>query len=745
MEEVLVFGQQPVATARTFRGGVQHVDLSIHELRVRLAGEAHDRCVAIDTQHCTPALAAVVAGGGGACRIECTTDLACCLALHLMIDAAVFDAQLARGALAVEEDLIHLGRAVWREARVPVVHAPAAQDTGAAPPRGWSAATPLLPHQHRTVAWMRAHEAALPLHIEYPANLRCTDAWYLDPDAEEFTPDPRPRTARLLGGICADGTGSGKTASLLGLVGQGGPPPPGAYASAATLAIVPLNIVAQWQREVHKFVTGWRVHVLALGKEVRSLTMAQLLEADLIVTTFHFLRASKPYAELVDSALGGRPRTKAALSAWRRTPGHAQPLLEAVTWRRIVVDEIHETFENARDMRHLQLFPHCVRWGLTATPALETDAAQHVYALLQGDEAHHPNLLARVLGVAVRDHAPAQPSGVPAYTHSLQRVRLSAEERIHLHAARPADVAEAVRRCTLPPGDEERGAVPPRAAVQARLDAHDRVLRVLESAAHELAAALEQTPTPAARQAYESHQRDVAAARQLRDAEADKLARVDVERGAVQARLAALRGGSSCAHCGAPSCASLARCCTALLCMDCAQAALCEGVCPVCGDTAFGSDALVATPRFAGVGTKLTEIAQLLAASDAHAVLFVQWKSMVRGARAFLGAAGLRVLLLDGNTAQRTSTLQEFTTGGILLLCLEDSFAGLHLPHVRHIVFAHAIVADAAEVARLERQAIARCVRPGQSESVTVHSFIVTDSEEEHLWQQTHADAPTGD
>ena len=37
-------------------------------------------------------------------------------------------------------------------------------------------------------------------------------------------------------------------------------------------------------------------------------------------------------------------------------------------------------------------------------------AAQHVYALLQGDEAHHPNLLARVLGVAVRDHAPAQPS-----------------------------------------------------------------------------------------------------------------------------------------------------------------------------------------------------------------------------------------------------------------------------------------------------------------------------------------------
>ena len=40
---------------------------------------------------------------------------------------------------------------------------------------------------------------------------------------------------------------------------------------------------------------------------------------------------------------------------------------------------------------------------------------------------------------------------------------------------------------------------------------------------------------------------------------------------------------------------------------------------------------------------------------------------------------------------------------------------------------------------RLERQAIARCVRQGQTSDVSVFSFVVADSEEEVLWNDTHA------
>ena len=67
--------------------------------------------------------------------------------------------------------------------------------------------------------------------------------------------------------------------------------------------------------------------------------------------------------------------------------------------------------------------------------------------------------------------------------------------------------------------------------------------------------------------------------------------------------------------------------------------------------------------------------------------------------------------------------------GGVLLLCLEDSFAGLHLPHVAHIIFAHAIVGEVGQVRNLETQAIARCLREGQTREVQVYSFVIAGGE----------------
>ena len=68
-----------------------------------------------------------------------------------------------------------------------------------------------------------------------------------------------------------------------------------------------------------------------------------------------------------------------------------------------------------------------------------------------------------------------------------------------------------------------------------------------------------------------------------------------------------------------------------------------------------------------------------------------------------------------------------------------------HLPHARHVVFAHAIVGDRERVGHLERQAISRfyhlffrCVRHGQTGEVQVFSFVVADCEEETPWRDTY-------
>ena len=53
--------------------------------------------------------------------------------------------------------------------------------------------------------------------------------------------------------------------------------------------------------------------------------------------------------------------------------------------------------------------------------------------------------------------------------------------------------------------------------------------------------------------------------------------------------------------------------------------------------------------------------------------------------------------------------LQSLDAGGVLLLCLEESFAGLHLPNAANVIFAHALVGEVAQIRRLEAQAVARC------------------------------------
>jgi len=73
--------------------------------------------VAVHPADCTEALHGVVALGGKVARIECETDGLSALALFLMVDV---DA-LGSGYFPAEEHMINLCKAVWREARVPLL------------------------------------------------------------------------------------------------------------------------------------------------------------------------------------------------------------------------------------------------------------------------------------------------------------------------------------------------------------------------------------------------------------------------------------------------------------------------------------------------------------------------------------------------------------------------------------------------------------------------------------------------
>lgn len=750
---VFTFACHPAFTGRTTPGLMTFMDTSLRQATVSIEDETH--IIDVDPRDCLETIREIVHLNDGCVRIECDVELDHLrfVQFRLTVDSAKLVDCLQTSGFPSEEHVINLARSVWREARVdvPTPVESVGEEQEVSTPR-WNAAYPLFAHQARTLSWMRRHERAFPTRIRYDGNLQLVPGWYIDTECECITNDASPREAILKGGLCANEPGSGKTAIALRMISEDSVVYTEPYTSRATLIILPINLISQWLHEIQKFLVGVRVLSMVRSQDMRSVTMGQLCtEYDIVLTTFSFLRSCKGYTDMVDSVLHGRPRARATLSSWARQPDHNEPLLEAVRWHRIIVDEIHETFDNPKDMRMLTLFSMRCLWGLSGTPVLDTEQAQSLYALLGREKSHHPNLLSTLISHAVRCERSSCDHG--GHSQHLQLVNLSMEERLHVR--RVNDVEEEVRLSSFVdavPEDVDVGADventfrhmrdEQRGTLVASVASYERTMDILGETMERLKQDIDTNtdvndPCQRARahiahNAYDTTEQDLIRQRALRDAEQSKLTRFDETVQSMHDRLNAI---GVCVVCQKNKCDRIPSCGHAV-CDSCRGSPLSDTKCQVCGR-------VVTSNGVWGIGTKMRQIGHLLVA-HAHesVILFVQWKSMMRGMRGFLRGIGLRTLILDGNSSHRAATLTEFLSGGVLILCLEDCFAGLHLAHVRTIVFAHAIVGENDMVQRLERQAIARCVRHGQESTVRVYSFVVADSAEEQLWNETHRLSP---
>lgn len=769
---VLTFGHKTTSEVEVLEGVLVDVDSAICVAHACLP-ETH-QTIAATYGHIESAgsLRHIVRHGGDAVRIECLLAPSSRLVVRMAIAVRepAMDRRIELGDSLLEVALVSLICDAWREARVRALPSPVQLSEADGHCSAWcSTEYPMFAHQRRSIAWMRSFEAALPKPVRYADNVRVTSSWYVDVGRECFTTDPAWTHVHLSGGVCCDGTGMGKTATALRHIVESPRAPAHRdethrlYTSDASLIVVPLNLVSQWQAEVVKFFRPEampRVIWLVQGKDLRGISMDDLVAADVVFTTFHFLRASKPYAEMIDSTVGSR--SPAALAAWARVRGRAAPVVEAVTWNRVVVDELHATFESPRDLRHLRLLTTQVLWGLTATPDCDSDLAQSLYVFLTRERPHHPNCLAQVVAEAVRGSPEALAHPRPA----LRLVRLSADERRRFDdlAAVTTTTEQVVRLCTwvgdeqavhpsdpsflsrfMAPRHTERQfllhslrnhAVAVQMLQRSDRDATDRVRAVLARGDDELAR-VEMALADAERAAQARQLHHATAAHAALQAD---LARCESSIDLVNRQLAALQTGSeTCSICLERVCSAITHC-AHLFCAACIQKHMSlYPSCPTCRAPLNASNVthVVASPA---TSHKLADIGALLRSlPDQPVILFVQWKALARGLRAHLRADVARLHVLEGNASQRAATLHQFASGGVLLLSLEEAFAGLHLPHVRHVVFAHAIVGDRHRVAHLERQAIARCVRHGQTGNVTVYSFVIAGCEEERLWRQTHA------
>lgn len=269
----------------------------------------------------TPALRGIVA-----CESPHVGILACLNAhgnvdgLVLVVDGAAVAHQLERNGATAEADMVILARE-W------------------------------LGHPACVVPFGRSTVACRTMDVTHAILLPGTD-WWIDPIGERFTKIPR-----IVRGIPLHGE---------------------VVVTPHTFDALPVDadlltlIVAEDRTSVQEIASRVGGKQIAHGADLRDATMADLLKERLVLTCATFVRESRVYAQMRESAMGRQPYDRAHLAAWARQRNHREPLLEAVRWDRVVFVGSHGTWKWTR------IFDASYRIAIVADETEAKKSATHV-------------------------------------------------------------------------------------------------------------------------------------------------------------------------------------------------------------------------------------------------------------------------------------------------------------------------------------------------------------------------------
>jgi SNF2 family DNA or RNA helicase len=115
--------------------------------------------------------------------------------------------------------------------------------------------------------------------------------------------------------------------------------------------------------------------------------------------------------------------------------------------------------------------------------------------------------------------------------------------------------------------------------------------------------------------------------------------------------------------------------------------------------------------------------------TDNKILIFSQWDKMLDIISNMLKYYYINFTNCKGNVYQINKAIREFKTNptcSILLLSAETSNSGINLPEVSHIILIDTVSHIHSNV--IEKQAIGRAVRIGQTKNVEVNRLIINDS-----------------
>lgn len=628
----------------------------------------------------------------------------------------------------------------------------------------WKEEFSLYPHQESSVEWMRGverMEGGAEVRFENEVRVPSTPL-YVDVQRQRVVTWPTFQTCEIRGGVLTNETGSGKTAVALRMVSwreeeveeeerrrerrkedvgkkrrreEEEDVFPPFYRSRATLVIVPVNIVEQWESEIGKFLSGCKLVRMVCKKDFSSSSMKEILTADVVLTTSVFL-LSRAYMEVLEQAcvegIGcckKDVREGFVLNSLPRMEGMSLPILHCVEWERVILDEFHELNENAKLCKLVQSLSYKIAWGMTATPGVFSEGQ---YRILCSASSIHPCLVSRMTHEMVRGCERQRMEAPP----SLQLVEVSKEEKGRLFST----TEEAIKFVNVGGEEAQKFSLPSGGKVSLFCTYEDVLSRLMEIHEERIKVSLmldvltgewEGKRFGEAISRFQFVMRNVSCLEEEEEVELEEAYHLE------EAELVRRSTSFSCPICYSTGGAkSILSSCGHVMCSSCSEVV---SDCPLC--RSLDSEDRCVVPS---LPTKVKQLFFFLVSMKEPVIVFSQWKTHFKTMSSLLKSEGKKSFLLEGTTHRRASVLRNFSdSGGVLFICLKDSFTGMHLPTVKVVIFSHAPTGSRDRVTNIEQQAIARAMRC-ENDDVRVLSLVAKGTSEERHWRETHSDSTLG-
>lgn len=625
----------------------------------------------------------------------------------------------------------------------------------------------LFPHQRRGITWMRYRETrkfqfnSMLVHVCGQTYL--TDQVFYRPSSE-LSGDV---SVEISGGILADPLRMGKTVVILALCALD-PPLSLDYQdmsvetpdSQASLVFAPDHLAEQWFEEIGRVAPQMAQQSLLLqsAKDLEHLTVRQLLEARVIITTYQFMCSEAMIRWIVPEG-SYRCTTQALRNRWvdynrviAETHKDWRDVrlefmgLGQIRFRRVILDEFHEWAqmklrENAKffGFQFIHAVQSRYRWLVSGTP----EAGQKVlYPLLVGNIEMNWWLqftpIQRFFATFVRREARSQ-LRFPKVNYHVARVTLTGKERA-LYDSLSTDLSpeDVLRLCTYFDVDEHTRRFLSTDKGVTIDEVIDSTLRRLTHEIQELRQQLVTAETDDQKEWIERMLIEKSVTQVIMQTRIQELDSPDIlQKEACAICREEMQPGAEvsilpCAHIFCQSCTKrLQRCAICRREFD-RSSVLTKVVDPAAKRRRLEIRHLPAETRY---GSKLDQVLSVIQKLTSRKIIvFVQWNDILDRIREIFAQHQIQSIVVRGSGEEKQYALREFRTNPqiqVVFLSPTLHASGTNMVNADVVCFVHPISywMDNEVVAKAyEQQAIGRTQAPGLEKEVDVYRFITTDT-----------------